>query len=160
MSNQCQFCESRVSAIQLSPVVAAVLTDRSNILSARNDFMHNKNPPATHHVWPRCIYAGYTGTAKNPKVGLLRSNLMIRVSYVSYSVAFRRPFSSQGAKAVLFSPSEAEGDGDARATRPSFAEINDITEVTRAFLAYVAVLVSTTRRLRLVLKDFDFNHRL
>lgn len=55
----------------------------------------------------------------------------------------------KGAKAVMFTPSEAEADGDSRATRPGFAEINNITAVTRPFLAYVAVLVSATHYLML-----------
>ncbi|CAE6513013.1 unnamed protein product, partial [Rhizoctonia solani] len=96
--------------------------------NARDAFVLHKSPPATHHVWPRCTYAGYTGNIKNPGKGFLRSGL-----------------SKQGGLAIMHSPSEAEklgeSSGSDRGTRPGFADTHSITQVTRPFLAYVATLL-------------------
>ncbi|CAE6433617.1 unnamed protein product [Rhizoctonia solani] len=95
---------------------------------ARDAFVLEKSPPATHHVWPRCGYAGYTGNIRSPGQGFLRSGLV-----------------KQGALSIMHSPSEAEkldnNDGLDRGTRPGFAETHAITQVTRPFLAYIATLL-------------------
>ncbi|EUC58745.1 hypothetical protein RSOL_273990 [Rhizoctonia solani AG-3 Rhs1AP] len=94
----------------------------------RDAFVLQKLPPATHHVWPRCAYAGYIGNIKSPNKGFLRSGL-----------------SKQGGLAIMHSPSEAENiaenNSSDRGTRPGFAETHAINQVTRPFLAYVATLL-------------------
>ncbi|CCO37221.1 hypothetical protein BN14_11375 [Rhizoctonia solani AG-1 IB] len=95
---------------------------------ARDAFVLEKSPPATHHVWPQCAYSGYTGNIKNPGQGFLRSGLI-----------------KQGALSIMHSPSEAKklenNSGLDRGTRPGFADMHAITQVTRPFLAYVATLL-------------------
>ncbi|GAB1528550.1 hypothetical protein RhiTH_011744 [Rhizoctonia solani] len=92
-----------------------------------NAFVIEKSPPATHHVWPWCGYAGYTGNIKSPGQGFLRSGLI-----------------KQGALSIMHLPSKADkldnNNGLDRGTRPGFAETHAITQVTCPFLAYVATL--------------------
>ncbi|KAF8690393.1 hypothetical protein RHS03_08904, partial [Rhizoctonia solani] len=92
---------------------------------ARDVFVLKKSPPATHHVWPQCSYAGYI---KSPGQGFLQSGLM-----------------KQGALSIMHLLSEAEkledNGGIDHGTRPGFAKTHAITQVMHPFLAYIATLL-------------------
>ncbi|KDN41260.1 hypothetical protein RSAG8_07529, partial [Rhizoctonia solani AG-8 WAC10335] len=92
---------------------------------ARNKFLTNYEPPMTaKQLWPAFMYEDCKGNVNNLKLGLLRSQIMIRA-----------------ARAILFPPSvaNAEDGPDHQSNRKTKADTYGMSGVTPGFLAYVAV---------------------
>ena len=89
------------------------------------------------------LYAGYVYDHEDPWNGLLRSGLLVSVSYFLRLHDFKShmAFFVQAFKHVFTSPSSV--DKEPKATRSGNARIHGMTRITRASIAYIATQVCT-----------------
>jgi hypothetical protein len=89
--------------------------------------------------WPIFLYQGYSYDPEDPWNGLLRSNILVSVSYL-WSFPDSNSTCFQGYKHIFTSPSSVEKEP--KATRSGNARIHGMTRVTPASIVYVATQVN------------------
>ena len=102
--------------------------------------------------WPTVLYSG-TYDPMDPWNGLLRSNILVRVSdLVTIHLSFIRPL-SQAYKHIFTSPSSV--DAEPKATRSGNAHIHGMVCAMRGSIAYIAIQVSLNTTEWHFLTDFS-----
>ena len=92
--------------------------------------------------WPIFVYQGYSYDPEDPWNGLLRSTLLVSVSYHEYlCILAHTNCLTQGYKHIFTSPSSVEKEP--KATRSGNARINGMTHITAASISYIATQVDT-----------------
>jgi hypothetical protein len=98
--------------------------------------------PVKGDQWPIFLYRDYSYNRDKPWEGLLRSTILVQVSFVaSFFPTLHNNFYAhvQAYKHIFMSPSSVEKEN--KATRSGNAYIHGMTSVTFASLAYIATQV-------------------
>lgn len=99
--------------------------------------------------WPIFLYKNYKYERALPWKGLLKSEILVRVSMSIFSYLHHPLMTLQAYKYIFTSPSSVLQE--ATSTRSGNARIHGMTEITLASIAYIATQVSSRPQLYLVL---------
>ena len=100
--------------------------------------------------WPRFLYEGYIYDQQDPWDGLLRSQILVYVSHISFAWNLSdKHIKNQAFEHIFTSPSSV--DHEPKATHSGNARIHGMTHVTPGSIAYVATQVSISLTFLVVL---------